>query len=516
MGKCVGQCVLFVLCVCASLADSARVLGVFPFGSASHYLAFEPLMLELARRGHNVTVYSPFPQKTKVPNFTDVSFQESIKIMANALPFHMFQGVSQNIISNFYFFRSELDELEKMLKSSAVQDLLKSNESFDLVIAEYFNSEVPLAFGHRFNAPYIAMSSCSLLPWASYFFANPSNPSYVPNTFVPYTNRMSFLQRFTNAYKQLMYLIGYRYYIMPRTQEIIQKYFGESAPSAIDLVKNTSLLFVNTHSSFYGSQPFAKTVIETGGMHVKAPKKLPQDLEEFISNSQHGVVFFSLGSMLRGSSLKNETWKAFRDVFEKLPQRVLWKWEEDSMIDQPDNVKLVKWAPQRDILANENVKLFITHGGLLSITEAVSSGVPLVGIPVYGDQPFNMAAAEANGVGIKLDINDLTYENIFNAVHTVLSDPEYSTNAKQLAKKFSDRPQSALDDAVFWTEYVIRHKGAPHLQSAATDLSWYQLLLLDIIAATLVSIAIITVLVIYVLKILFIKVSTLFSKRKQD
>jgi glucuronosyltransferase len=37
-----------------------------------------------------------------------------------------------------------------------------------------------------------------------------------------------------------------------------------------------------------------------------------------------------------------------------------------------------------------------------------------------------------------------------------------------------------MDTAIFWTEYVIRHKGAPHLRSAAVDLPWYQYLLLDI------------------------------------
>jgi len=35
---------------------------------------------------------------------------------------------------------------------------------------------------------------------------------------------------------------------------------------------------------------------------------------------------------------------------------------------------------------------------------------------------------------------------------------------------------------VYWTEYVIRHKGAPHLRSAALDLAWYQYFLLDVIA----------------------------------
>lgn len=41
---------------------------------------------------------------------------------------------------------------------------------------------------------------------------------------------------------------------------------------------------------------------------------------------------------------------------------------------------------------------------------------------------------------------------------------------------------SALDTAVYWVEYVIRHGGAHHLRTAAVDLTWYQYYLLDVIA----------------------------------
>jgi glucuronosyltransferase len=39
-----------------------------------------------------------------------------------------------------------------------------------------------------------------------------------------------------------------------------------------------------------------------------------------------------------------------------------------------------------------------------------------------------------------------------------------------------------LETAVYWTEYVIRHKGARHLRSAAVELTWYQYLLLDVLS----------------------------------
>ena len=44
---------------------------------------------------------------------------------------------------------------------------------------------------------------------------------------------------------------------------------------------------------------------------------------------------------------------------------ILWKWDEDNIADLPKNVMIKKWVPQQDILAHPNLKLFVTHGGLL-------------------------------------------------------------------------------------------------------------------------------------------------------
>lgn len=69
-----------------------------------------------------------------------------------------------------------------------------------------------------------------------------------------------------------------------------------------------------------------------------------------MNESPAGVVYFSFGSMLRGATLPTDKVKAFLHVFSTLKQRVLWKWEDDTVDDLPTNVKIMKWLPQRDIL----------------------------------------------------------------------------------------------------------------------------------------------------------------------
>lgn len=50
----------------------------------------------------------------------------------------------------------------------------------------------------------------------------------------------------------------------------------------------------------------------------------------------------------------------------------------------------------------------------------------------------------------------------------------YKAKAHELSVIFKDQPETPLKRAVFWTEYVIRYKGANHLRSAARNLSYLQ------------------------------------------
>lgn len=98
-------------------------------------------------------------------------------------------------------------------------------------------------------------------------------------------------------------------------------------------------------------------------MHLKSGKPLPKDLEDFLADANDGFIFFSLGSIVRAKNMPEETRKTFLRVFSKLKQKVIWKWEVDTMSDLPPNVKVSKWLPQQDILAHPKIKLFMTHGG---------------------------------------------------------------------------------------------------------------------------------------------------------
>lgn len=77
------------------------------------------------------------------------------------------------------------------------------------------------------------------------------------------------------------------------------------------------------------------------------------------------------------------------------------------------------------LLGHPNIKLFITQGGLQSTDEALTAGVPLVAIPMLGDQWYNAEHYEHFQIGKKVLMETITEEILTNAIHTVIEDNRY-------------------------------------------------------------------------------------------
>lgn len=56
----------------------------------------------------------------------------------------------------------------------------------------------------------------------------------------------------------------------------------------------------------------------------------------------------------------------------------------------------------------------------------------------------------------------------------------YRSNVKRLQSLLRDQPETPLERAIFWTEYVLRRKGAPALELGSRHLSRLQRNLVDV------------------------------------
>lgn len=110
------------------------------------------------------------------------------------------------------------------------------------------------------------------------------------------------------------------------------------------------MIFVNSHYSFTGVKPNSPAVIELGGIHIKESKPLDSELQELLDSAKHGVVYVSWGSMIRAESLPIEKRTSLLKAFSSFKQTFVWKWENETLPNQPKNVHIRKWLPQKDIL----------------------------------------------------------------------------------------------------------------------------------------------------------------------
>jgi glucuronosyltransferase len=91
----------------------------------------------------------------------------------------------------------------------------------------------------------------------------------------------------------------------------------------------------------------------------------------------------------------------------------------------PKSITYVRDFPcsQLCFIGHPNVRAFITHGGLMGTMEAVFSGVPMVAIPLFGDQFHNVKNFEDEGIAVKLDHMTITKEKVLRALREVLDNP---------------------------------------------------------------------------------------------
>ncbi|XP_075230317.1 UDP-glycosyltransferase UGT5-like [Lycorma delicatula] len=394
----------------------------------------------------------------------------------------------QKYMSPSEFFPAVADLLamwtDLLFSSEDVQSMLRSNDTkFDLLIYEGINPGL-LAFKYHYNVPSIVMFTTPLFGAVHFLMGNPVNPSYIPSFVTSFSDKMTFFERLMNSYYFLYEIYIHNYYTCPKMDAVMKKHFGNDIPSSKELEMNNSLLLLSGDLSQSYPMPVQPNTIHVGTLHIKPNKPLPKDLQNFMDSAKDGVIYFSLGSNKKITSLSEETRNVFIKAFEQFPKvKVLMKWESDiEFPNKPANVCLKKWLPQRDILAHKNLKLFITHGGHQSRQEAVHYGLPLITIPFFYDQEWDAKKSFEEEAGLIINFDEVTYDKVYEALKELLTNDKYKRNMERLSAISKDKPMQNEETVAWWVEYVIRHKGAPHLRPAVQELYWFQYTLLDIIA----------------------------------
>ena len=342
-----------------------KILGAFSHPGKSHFELYKPLLEELARRGHELTVISHFPRNIHkkdveiLPTYKDISIAESSQPLVAVKSLSTLVTSSLKIVDSKLRLRSfAIQDCRAGLNVPKVRELINSDEKFDLMITENFNSDCFLGFIHRFQVPFISIVS-DIQPQVNYIMGNPDNPSFIAGVFTDFSTSMTFFQRVLNTIYVVTYKIFYEIGVQWYIQEIVGDVFGPGVPPLTEIAKNTSVVMTNTHYSIFGARPFVPNVVEIGGIHILPQKPLPEDIQQFLDGAPEGVLLFSWGSMVKTSSLPKEKLDVILKVIGGIPRKVIWKWEMEDLEEKPKNLMIMKWLPQFDIMSEYEFGLLI-------------------------------------------------------------------------------------------------------------------------------------------------------------
>lgn len=237
---------------------------------------------------------------------------------------------------------------ERVLQVKEVQDILRSNEQFDLVLLEHFMNEAMTIFQDKFKCPLIMLTAAPPTVFNNHLFANPSQPAYVPNLLTNFGPHMTLWERIINVLYDVVGELHVHFVNIPSQNAVLQRILP-GAPDVRDIMYNASFLLLLSHISLRDPSPLQPNMKEIGGYHLLPPKSLPKDIQGFLDSAKEGAIVFSMGGNLRSADFPQETKEAILKVFSRLKQKVLWKFETD-LPGKPDNVKTMSWIPQQDVL----------------------------------------------------------------------------------------------------------------------------------------------------------------------
>ncbi|WP_413513789.1 nucleotide disphospho-sugar-binding domain-containing protein [Myroides odoratus] len=147
------------------------------------------------------------------------------------------------------------------------------------------------------------------------------------------------------------------------------------------------------------------------------------------------LVYISLGTIL---NMRSDVFEIIASSFFDIDVQLVISTGDKLCVLNEDLLPLesivCSYVPQREILSK--AVLCITHGGLNTVMDSLSNGVPLVVIPISFDQPGTAARIKYKGVGEYLKYSSLSKDNIKTCVMNILNTPSYYEKALEMKTLF--------------------------------------------------------------------------------
>lgn len=504
---CAERFVVVFLLITMLMSDQCcafNILILHPVFAGSHEMTLRSLGEQLVSRGHSVT------QVRWLNNKSARNIDSSVHILSRtvnttAVPsarsdYFDEEGVFQ-IPTDLLWQRSRrLDRVPTNVFSLthghchstlADQTLLEElrKRDFHLALVDVIANECGLALAEVLKLPVVGFWGFSFYGGESFLTSSVNSPAVTATFLSDLPPEMTFSQRLYNTMTTITHkLLMYRQVSI--ADHYIQKYHP-GLPSASQLVKDINVILV--FSNFFVSQPLLlpPNVQMIGCPQCRKARSLKQDQEQFMASSgEHGVVLFSLGiTGYEAHSVPDDYIQLFLAAFSRLQQKVIMRFSADRLSNMhvPENVQVVEWFDQIDLLGHPKTKVFISHCGMNGVMESVYHGVPILGVPIFGDQGDNSKFIHYRKLGIGLDKFGLTEDLVLHSLNQLIYNETYRDNVRRTSDAWRAQSETSMERALYWVDIVARFAPLTHLRMIDDHLSWYQFWMLDVGAFLLIS-----------------------------
>ncbi|XP_012531533.2 UDP-glycosyltransferase UGT5 [Monomorium pharaonis] len=513
---------LFYLVFClligfVTMSKPLSILVIEPLLSTSHHIWTVNLIKGLLRKGHHihaVSIHDINVEGKLAQNLTYTVFEDVIKTYENSDNYNPVEWKEHSAFYMTYFVHEwGIQTCDSVIKTKGAKELLEMIKTveFDVIVQDIsinlcFFGLWEVAKGKPPVVGYIPYGSA---PWLKDYIGGLSYPTvrHYPATIM---KPVGLWQRTCNVlYYILNDFIRY-YYFLPVVQQLAENYMGHAIRPLREIEKDSiNIVLINTHATLESGIPLPPNTLEIAGLNAQTVEPVagevvvtcPESICVFLDEAKNGAIVISFGTNVKWKSIGLDKIKTVISVLSKLKQRVLWKLDIEVPFQIPDNLMIVKWMPQNEVMSHKNVKAVWTHGGLLSMHEVIWKGIPMIITPFFMDQKYNSQILVSKGVAIRVDIDTLSMQTILYAVEEILYNESYTRNMKQLSSEFRDRPVPPLDLAIWSIEYTVRHPNGT-LATPLRSQSWVEQNLIDIYAFLFFIIATTLLSLFFIIKIL--------------
>jgi MGT family glycosyltransferase len=200
------------------------------------------------------------------------------------------------------------------------------------------------------------------------------------------------------------------------------------------------LVITNCAFGLEHKRELPETIQMVGPLLPSEIEPLSAEYGDWLSNGP-AVVYVNLGTIALPPP---EQMRKMMDAFRDQPYRVLWILREEQhrllkRFDIPSNVRVESWGPSpRAVLSHPAVGVFVSHCGINSVHESLQAGTPIVGIPMFADQPDMAMRVQDAGVGLALNKIRFTAEQLRDAVRRVMHEPKFRLRIPEIQQSFRD------------------------------------------------------------------------------